>query len=268
MHRGTQPLLLLNAWDAGSARLFEQRGAPAVGTTSAGLAFALGKPDGAVSRDEMLEATARIAGAVDVPVTADIEAGFGLTPDDVGETIRLVLGAGAVGVNLEDAAPGADGQLIAVPEQVERIRAARAAADDEGVTLFINARSDVYWLKLGAPEQRFDLAAERLRAYVAAGADGVFAPGLTDREEIARLVQAVPAPLNLLAAAALPPVAELANLGVARVSSGSGPSRAALGLAGRIADEFLGGSGYAAMVDGALPYDDAQAAFAQPPPSE
>ena len=209
------------------------------------MAFALGRADGAIERDEMLEATARIAAAVSVPVTADIESGFGDAPEDVGETVERVLAAGAVGINLEDSAADGDEPLLPVPEAAARVAAARAAASAAGVRLFVNARTDVYWLRLGEESSRLERTIERLAAYVEAGADGVFAPGVSAREEIARLARELDAPLNVLAGPALPPRAELAELGVARVSSGSGPSRATLGLAARIADEFLGAGEYA-----------------------
>jgi 2-methylisocitrate lyase-like PEP mutase family enzyme len=256
LHRGPAPLRLLNAWDAGTARVFEAAGAPAIGTTSAGIAFALGRPDGGISRDEMLAAIARIAAAVDVPVTADLETGFGAAPADVAATVRGAIEAGAAGVNIEDAADDGGG-LRPLDEAVARVAAARAAADDAGVPLFLNARTDVHWRGIGEPAERAELTTDRLRAYAAAGADGVFAPGVTARDAIAHLVGAVDRPLNVLASPALPGMAELAALGVARVSTGSGPSRAALGLARRIAGEVLGPGTYAAMTEGALPYGEA-----------
>jgi 2-methylisocitrate lyase-like PEP mutase family enzyme len=262
LHRPGVPLRLLNAWDAGSARLFEAHGAPAVGTTSAGVAFALGRRDGDIGRAEMLDATARIAAAVDVPVTADVESGFGETLDDVGETVEGVLAAGAVGINLEDSATAGTEPLRPVAEAAERVAAARAAAERAGVALFVNARTDVYWLRLGEESTRLERTIERLAAYVEAGADGVFAPGVSDPAAIARLVEELGAPLNVLAGPSLPPPAELAALGVARVSSGSGPSRALLGLAARLAREFVAGGTYAAITDGAMPYDEANALFA------
>ena len=155
LHTPGVPLRLLNAWDAGSARLFEARGAQVIGTTSAGVAFALGRPDGALGRDEMLEATARIAAAVAVPLSADIESGFGATPAAVGETVAGVLAAGAVGINLEDSATDGDEPLLPVAEMAARVSAARASAEREGVRLFVNARTDVYWL----PARRRVLAA-------------------------------------------------------------------------------------------------------------
>ena len=180
LHKGELPLMLLNAWDAGSARLFEARGAAAIGTTSAGVAFALGRADGTIEREEMLEATSRIAAAVSVPVTADIESGFGETPEDVGETVAGVLAAGAVGINLEDGAMHGGEPLLPVAEAAARVAAARDAADGAGVRLFVNARTDVYWLRLGEESSRLERTIERLAAYVEAGADGVFAPGVSD----------------------------------------------------------------------------------------
>jgi 2-methylisocitrate lyase-like PEP mutase family enzyme len=262
LHTPGEPLWLLNAWDAGSARLFEAHGAPAIGTTSAGVAFALGRRDGDIGRAEMLEATGRIVAAVDVPVTADVESGFGESPDDVGETVEGVLAAGAVGINLEDSATAGTEPLRPAAEAAERVAAARAAAGRAGAALFINARTDVYWLRLGDESTRLERTIERLAAYVEAGADGVFAPGVSDPEEITRLVQELGAPLNVLAGPSLPPPAELAALGVARVSSGSGPSRAVLGLAARLGREFTESGGIAAMTEGALAYDEAQSLFA------
>jgi 2-methylisocitrate lyase-like PEP mutase family enzyme len=174
-----------------------------------------------------------------------------------------VRASGAVGINIEDSAFGAVDRLRPIAEAAARVAAARAAAERARVPLFVNARTDVHWLRLGDESTRLERTIERLAAYVDAGADGVFAPGVTGRTEIARLVEQVGAPLNVLASPALPPPAELAALGVARVSSGSGPSRALLGLAARLADEFTGTGALTAMSEGALPYDDAQSLFAR-----
>ncbi len=262
LHQRGNPLRLLNAWDAGSAKIFEAAGAFALATTSAGVAFALGRPDGErLTREEIAATTAAIAGAVDVPVSADIETGFGQSPAEVAETVRAVIAAGAVGVNIEDATGQRHDPLREIGDAASRIGAARAAADQEGVALFINARTDVYLLSVGEPETRLDEASARLRAYVEAGASGVFAPRAVDPEDIAALVEATAAPLNVLAAGA-PPLAELAALGVARVSVGSGPILAALGLLTRAAEEFLGPGTYETMTSGAMSYADANRLFA------
>jgi 2-methylisocitrate lyase-like PEP mutase family enzyme len=255
LHDSDTVLCLLNAWDAGSARIFEAEGCPAIGTTSAGVAYAHGKADGEMGRDEMIEAIGRIAEAVEIPVSADIETGFGATPEQVGETVAAVIEAGAIGINLEDAIDGDVPALRDIDDQRARIAAAREAAEAAGVNLFINGRTDVFWLGLEG-EDRLDAAIERVQAYAAAGADGVFIPRLVDPEEIRRVAESVSAPLNVLVAPATPPVTELAKLGVRRVSTGSAPARAALALARRTASDLIGEGGYEAMLDPTIPYAD------------
>jgi 2-methylisocitrate lyase-like PEP mutase family enzyme len=263
LHQPGNPLRLLNAWDAGSAKVFEAAGAPAIGTTSAGVAFALGQPDGErITREDVAASTRAIAEAVDIPVSADIETGFGMSPGDVAETVRMVIAAGGVGVNIEDASGHRHDPLREISDNVARLEAARGAADAEGVALFINARTDVYLLAVGEPETRLEEASTRLRAYVEAGASGVFAPRAVEPDDIRGLVEATSAPLNVLATGA-PPVDELAALGVARISVGSGPILAALGLIQRAADEYLRDGTYTAMTQGAMSYPDANRLFAQ-----
>jgi 2-methylisocitrate lyase-like PEP mutase family enzyme len=246
LHSPAAPLRLLNAWDAGSAKVLVAAGAPALGTTSAGIAFALGLPDGErLGRDTMLGAVRAIAAAVDVPVSADLEAGYG----DVAETVRLAIDAGAVGFNLEDGR--ADGTLVSVDEQLTRLACARDAIGDSGA--FLNARTDAIWL--GASHE--DEALSRVRAYSTAGADGVFVPGAKDPDLIRALVAAARdggATVNVLTVPGLPPVQELATLGVARVSTGSGPARAALSAAYAAATELLRDGTYAAANAGVLNY--------------
>jgi len=252
--RDGDPLRLLNAWDAGSAKVLAAAGAPALGTTSAGVAFALGLPDGErLGRDQMLAAVRAISAAVTVPVTADLEAGYAADPAGVAETVGLAIEAGAVGLNIEDSR--ADGSLVAVDEQVERVAAAAAAAQDSGLAAFVNARTDTIWLRAG---DEADTIA-RLRAYVDAGADGVFVPGAIDPGLLARLADATGAPLNVLVAPGLPPVPDLATLGVARISAGSGAVRAALSTAHAAATEMLGPGTYGAIAAGTLSYADVDA---------
>lgn len=237
MHAGSEVLLLPNAWDVASARIIEDAGFPAVATTSAGVAFSLGYPDGQkIFREEMLAVVARIARAVKVPVTADVEAGYGDRPEDAAQTAAAVIDAGAIGMNLEDA-PGDSASLVEVPRQVEKIRAVREAASSLHVPLVLNARTDVYLLQVGAPATRYDETVRRLRAYRDAGADCVFVPGLRDAPTIGRLVADLRCPVNILAGPGSPSVPELRKLGVARVSLGSGPMRATLGTLRRIANE-------------------------------
>lgn len=217
-----RPLVLPNAWDAASARVIELAGAPAIASTSAGVSWALGRPDGQrLDRDEMIEVIRRMVRAVTLPVTADIEGGYGSgSTADVAETVRAVIGAGAVGINLEDS-PGSDGQVLLAPErQAERIEAARAAARPTGVDLVINARTDVYLFQAVPPEARFDETVRRARLYRLAGADCVFVPGLADADAIAALVRATEGPLNVMAGPGAPTTKQLGKLGVARVSMG------------------------------------------------
>jgi 2-methylisocitrate lyase-like PEP mutase family enzyme len=244
MHRSQQILLLPNAWDAASARVVQQAGFGAVATTSAGIAFTLGYPDGQrISREQMLAVVGRIATAVKVPVTADVEAGYGDRPEDAARTAREVLAAGAVGMNLEDASGGRQHPLLDLALQVERVKAVRE------LPIVLNARTDVYLREAGAPEKRYDEALRRLAAFRDAGADCVFVPGLRDAAIIGRLAKDLKCPLNILAGPGTPPVPELQKLGVARVSLGSGPMRATLGLLRRIAEELKGAGTYKSLED-------------------
>jgi len=236
LHLGPDILVLPNAWDAATARIFETAGFPAIATTSAGVAYAAGYPDGkGISRGEMLEAVRRIAATVKVPVTADLEAGYGDTVEAAEATAEGALAAGAAGLNLED---GYEGRLLAVDDQATRIRAIRRVAEEAGVPLVINARTDVYLRQVGPLKTRFDEAVRRANAYREAGADCLFVPGVSDSETIGRLVEAIHGPINILAIVGTPPVGELHRLGVARVSTGSGPMRASLSLLGRIASDL------------------------------
>jgi len=246
--------VLPNVWDVASARVIEAAGFPAVATSSAGVAFALGYPDGErIGRDEMAEAVRRIAARVRVPVTADMEAGYGRTPEAAAETAKAVIAAGAVGMNLEDAPADGNGSLLDDHLQIERVRAAREAADAAGVSLVINARTDVFLNRIGAPETRLGHAVRRLNAYRAAGADSLFAPGVGDHDTIAALVRELDGPLNVLAGVGCPPIPQLEALGVRRVSLGSGVMRATLGLVRRIAAELRGPGTFTALVGDLVP---------------
>jgi len=263
LHRGPRILLLPNAWDAASARLFEEEDFPAIGTTSAGVAYSLGFPDGQQAPfPEMVAAIERIARAVQVSVTADIESGFGESAEEVGENVRAVLEAGAVGVNLEDGREDED-SLMPISLHSEKIRSAREAALAAGFALVVNARTDVFLDAIGDPTTRFDEAVARANAYRHAGADCLFVPGVTDAATIERLVRAIDGPLNVLAAAATPPISELERLGVARVSLGSGPMRATLALLRRIARELMDGGTYATLTEGTIPYAETNRLFAR-----
>ena len=238
LHRGPPLLLMANAWDAVSARIFEAEGFAAVATTSGGVSWALGYPDGeAAPWDEVVGQTARIARAVSVPVTADIEAGFGATPEAVGRSIADIIAAGAVGVNLEDGMSGPT-PIRTVEDAVARIRAAREAARTAGVPIVINARTDLYLKQIGDEASRFEEAVARGKAYLAAGADCFYPITLRDPATIGRLVKALGAPMNINVRAGYPSVAELEALGVARVTTATQITLMALATTRRIAREI------------------------------
>jgi 2-methylisocitrate lyase-like PEP mutase family enzyme len=249
MHRG-QILLLPNAWDVASARVIQQAGFGAIATTSAGIAFTLGYPDGQrISREEMLSVVGRIAAAVKVPVTADVEAGYGERPEDAARTARDVIAVGAVGMNLEDATGDRESPLFDLSLQVERVKAVRE------LPIVLNARTDVYLLDIGAPDKRYDKALRRLAAFRDAGADCVFVPGLRDAATIGRLVKDLQCPMNILAGPGSPSVPELRKLGVARVSLGSSAMRATLGLLRSVSEELKGAGTYTSL-EGGIPFAD------------
>jgi 2-methylisocitrate lyase-like PEP mutase family enzyme len=257
MHHAPPLLVLPNAWDAVTARLFVQAGARAIATTSAGIAAALGYADGQnAPRELMMQAIARIANAVSVPVTADIESGYADSPKVLGESMRAVINAGAIGVNLEDATGDSSQPLFALEEQIERIRAAREAANDVNIPVVINARTDVYLEKVGEPATRFAETVRRLNAYRHAGADCLFVPGVTDMPTLTQLVESVAGPLNVLAGPGMPPVADLQRVGIARLSVGSAIMRATLAVARDAADELLQKGTYNTFLDRNIPYNE------------
>ena len=258
MHDRSKILVLPNAWDPMSARVIEEAGARAIATTSAGVAFSVGYPDGeAMPRDEMIAAITRIARVVTVPLSADIESGFARDAHEVAETVRRVIAAGAVGINLEDAIHGGPPALYDLETAIERVRAAREAANAIGIPLVINARTDVYLLSIGEPDTRFDHAVRRANAYRKAGADCLFVPRIGRPADIERIVAALEGPLNLLAFPGIPTIAELERLGVARLSVGTWPTLAAMSTARKIAGELLGTGTYESMFDGAISYPEA-----------
>lgn len=240
LHHGSKILLLANAWDVSSARMLEEAGFSAIATTSAGVAFTLGYPDGQkISRPEMLAVVARIAAKVKLPVTADVEAGYGNRPEDAALTTEGLIEAGAVGMNLEDGTGDAQHRLQDLTLQLEKISAVWETAQRLGVPIVVNARTDAYLAQVGTPETCYDETVRRLAAYRDAGADCLFAPGVRDPQVIQRLVRELKHPINILAGPGSPTVSELQDLGVARVSLGSSPMRATLGLTRRIALELL-----------------------------
>jgi 2-methylisocitrate lyase-like PEP mutase family enzyme len=262
-HHKDASLLLPNAWDSASALLFERAGFPAIGTTSMGIAFAYGYPDGQqISRDEMTQVITRIAAVVQVPVTADIEAGYGPTVEDVAQTIREVIKAGAVGVNLEDNT-GAFKPLYSMEEQALRIAAACEEARWAGLPLVINARTDTYLFHIGEEATRLEETIRRARAYLQAGANSVFIPGVTDPALIQVLVREIPGPLNIMVGPGAPPVPELFKLGVARVSIGGAAMLATMGLVRDMARELREQGTYEQIARHAYEFTEACKLFQQ-----
>lgn len=269
LHHGPTPLILINAWDAASAAMIAHCGLPAVASSSAALANALGYPDGQhIPWDEMLASIRRIVQAVSVPVTADIESGFAANPQELEATIAQIIAVGAVGVNLEDAQPGQDarGPLFPLAEQIDRIKAARRAAAAQKIHLVINARTDAYWQAGISPEEALRHTLERGKAYLESGADCIFVPGLRNPDHIKALIDHLRpsnphAPVNILAGPDVPSIPELTRLGVKRVSYGSGPHRAAMGLLRRMATEAGSSGTYAALTEGAVPYAEINGLF-------
>lgn len=293
LHHGSQPLVLINAWDAASAAMVEHCGLPAIATSSAAMANALGFPDGQyLPWPQMLQAVASVCRAVKVPVTADIESGFAADVTALETSITQIIKAGAVGVNLEDvmsanpAHQSADLQsanpenadlkndgaanagpirhgspLFPLPVQIARIQAARRAAHAAGIHLVINARTDAYWQAGVSPAEAMRGTLERGKAYLQAGADCIFIPGLRNPEHIKtvidnlRTVDRDPA-INILAGPGVPSIPELAKLGVKRVSYGSGPHRAAMGLLRRMAEEANTSGTFKVLTEGAVPYEE------------
>jgi 2-methylisocitrate lyase-like PEP mutase family enzyme len=265
MHR-TPPLLLLpNAWDAMSARIFEAAGFNAVATTSGGVAWALGHADGEHTPwHEVVAATERIVRTVRVPVTADIETGYGETPDQVAKSVTDIIDAGAVGINLEDSTHDPKQPMRSLEDAADRIRAAREAARSADVPIVINARVDLYLKQVGDDDSRFADTERRAKAYMAAGADCIFPFGLGDLKILGNLIAALKVPVNIVGRAGVPNVRELEKLGVARVSTASGPSMAIMSLTRQIAQE-LHGKGEFAMLKSTITRPEVQQMFAARP---
>lgn len=229
-HIPGKPLVLFNVWDPGSAKAVAQAGAKALATGSWSVAAAYGFADGEkIPLELALDNFRRIVESTALPVSMDIESGYGKTPEEVGRTVARTLEAGAIGCNLEDSFP-ADGTLRDQAEQVQRIRAARKAAEAAGIPYFINARTDVFFQGQAKDHDAamVEAALGRARAYAEAGASGLFVPGLVDKELIKRLCSASPLPVNVMVSTSTPGLAVLAEMGVARVSHGPGPYRSAM----------------------------------------
>ena len=262
LHLGPEILVIANAWDAASARVFEQAGIRAVGTGSAGVAFSHGyRDDEFIPREVMLRAIGEMVRAVDVPVTADILSGLGDTPEAVAATIREVIALGASGVNIEDGSDIGGAHLVDVELHCDKIRAACEAARQAGVDIVVNARTDSYWLKLGDDAERLRSASSARTATAPPAPTACSCRARPTPALIATLVKEIAGPLNILAVPGCPKVAELQALGVRRLSEGSGPMRASMMLTRRIARDLIDSGTYARFHDDAIPYPEANALF-------
>jgi 2-methylisocitrate lyase-like PEP mutase family enzyme len=255
LHEGPEPLLLPNAWDAGSARLMESLGAKAVATTSAGVAWTHGYPDGDSLPVRLLVSTvATIARAIRVPLTVDVEGGYSDDPAAVEETVARVVEAGAVGINIEDGTGAPD--LLCL-----KIERAVRAGNHFGIDLFVNARTDVYLRALVPEDKRVAETLSRVRLYRDAGASGIFVPGLRDPGEIRTVAAEAGLPLNVMAWPGLPAAAQLAQLGVRRLSAGSGIAQALWGKGAALGADFLRSGKSEPLGEGAMPYPAINALF-------
>jgi len=263
-HRNGDIVVLPNAFDVASARVIARHQPVAIGTTSAGIAWGLGFPDGQrIDRDQMLSAIERIVRSVPMGVTADVEAAYGDTPEDAATTAEAVLEIGAIGLNIEDAQSVASTSaepLLHVEQAAAKVAAVRSAAERAGIDLVVNARTDPFLT--GGVDNPLEAAIERGNRYLSTGADCVFVPGVTERDAIAQLVERLNGPLNVYALPGVPDVAELGQLGVARVSVGCGPYQACLGLIDHATRTFLVDGTYEPFLEDYLSVPEVQALVA------
>jgi 2-methylisocitrate lyase-like PEP mutase family enzyme len=247
LHHGARILVLVNVWDVASALVVQQAGLPALATSSSAVSSALGYPDGErIAVDEVLSASARIAARVSVPLSADLEGGYARALDGLTDIACRLIDTGAVGLNLEDSV-GATGALLDMPDAVKRVRAVRRATDEAGVPLVINARTDVFLEDAQGGKAAYREAVRRLSAYREAGADCLFPIGVRDAATIEALVRDLEGPVNILAGPGAPTIPELHAMGVARVSLGGGPQRAALRTLANVAGEATSAGTYASL---------------------
>jgi 2-methylisocitrate lyase-like PEP mutase family enzyme len=265
-HQDKEMLVLLNSWDIGSSKLIEACGYKAIATTSMGIAASLGYPDcQVITLSEMIEAITGIVNAVQVPVTVDIEAGYGNNLNEIIDSVKKIIATGIVGINIEDSID-LNPVLIDEMEFCERISAIRALSDSLGFHLVINARTDSFYTSSGSPREKLSESIRRGNKYREAGADCIFVQPVWEKEMISTLVKEINAPINILSnpgtGAGLPPsVRELQDLGVARLSLGSSLMKATLALIKKVADELSAKGTYSILLDSLTPLPDAASAY-------
>jgi 2-methylisocitrate lyase-like PEP mutase family enzyme len=256
LHKGKHILVLPNAWDVPSARVFEDAGFPAVATSSAGLMVSLGYQDGqTMKRTDLVSAVSRITRVLSVPLSADVVAGFGDTPSQVVATVKSIIRTGAVGINIEDFVHATQ-KLYSEEKQVEKLKAIRKLGESTKMPIVINARTDALRYFQGDDEAKLKEAIHRAIAYRDAGADCVYPMGLTDAGSISRFVRELSFPVNVMIRKGLPSIGELERLGVARVSFGPSASYATMGLLKRISREVLEKGSFESLVNGAISFDE------------
>ncbi len=264
LHVAPEMLVLPNAWDVVSAKVFELEGFRAIGTTSAGISATLGYPDQErMSLEDNVAVIRRIVEHFRGPVSADIETGYATTPEGVARSTDVILDTGAVGLNIEDGTGDPTRPLFDESLQVEKIKAVRESASNDRIPLLINARTDVYLVPDDGSGNRLESTVRRAAAYLEAGADCIFVPDFADldRETITILVKEIDAPVNLIAGERTPPLPELEEIGVARVSFGPRPMRAALALVRAVAREWRDTGTYSQMLRNALSYEEINGMF-------
>jgi 2-methylisocitrate lyase-like PEP mutase family enzyme len=265
-HHDKEILVLLNSWDIGSSKLIEACGYKAIATTSMGIAASFGYPDCQVIQlSEMIDTITGIVHGVQVPVTVDIEAGYGNTINEIIDSVKKIIATGIVGINIEDSID-LNPVLIDEMEFCERISAIRALSDSLGFHLVINARTDSFYTSARSPRENLSESIKRGNKYREAGADCIFVQPVWQKETIATLVKEINAPVNILAnpgmGAGIPPsVSELQDLGVARLSLGSGLMKATLALIKKVADELSGTGTYNTLVQTLTPLPEAAVAY-------
>lgn len=257
MHRGPAILRLPNAWDVITARIFEAVGVQAIATTSVGIAAMLGYPDGQIIPcDEMLGVVRRIARSVQVPVTADIESGYGKTLQETLQNVDHFIDAGVVGINIEDSTHESPGMLEDAGRQAEKIAAIRELAASRDISITINARIDTMHHGRRPQEELLAETFFRAKQYIQAGADCIYVFGDHDKPTIERIVREINAPVNILAGTKTPPIKELQELGVARVSMGPAAMKATLGLVKQIGNEFVNEGSYESLLGSPMSYQE------------
>jgi 2-methylisocitrate lyase-like PEP mutase family enzyme len=255
LHSNTTPLRLPNAWDAGSARLFESQGASAIATTSAGVAWALGYRDGRfLPVDELAATASRMARVVTVPLSVDIENGYSDDPQVVADLVKRLVDLGVAGINIED---GSD-EVTTLASKIEAIRNAVSKA---GTDLFVNARSDIFLASLVGKSKLVEESIARGKVYAGAGADGLFLPGIVEAQHIEAVVDGVSIPLNVMAWPGLADASELGKLGVRRLSAGSGITQVLWDRAATLARDFLNSGRSDPLSEASMPYPQLQALF-------